>query len=333
MARIDATGAAGGVLAMSIVGGSFAVSGLLVDAPLAPAQAGRYLVGAALLLLWARCRRIPVRRPTRREAGRLVLLAAVGLVGFNICVLLALEHAEPAALGVVVGTSPLLLAVLPPVLAGRRPQPLLVIAAIVVLAGVALVQGSGATDLAGLLFSAGALAGEVGFTLLAVPLLPTLGAVAVSAYSCLLAAVQFALVAPLLAAVTGTPVVRLPTAAELAALVFLAVAVTAVAFVVWYTAVGRLGSERAGLLIGVMPVAALIAGLPLGIGATPAAAAGVVLVGVGVACGLTGGRVGQPQRDGAALLADLGDVNAKTCRDALPQPRSAGWGVSGPCTP
>ena len=71
---------------------------------------------------------------------------------------------------------------------------------------------------------------------------------------------------------------------------FLAVAVTAVAFVLWYGAVVRLGSDRAGLLIGIMPVSALLTGLALGIGVTPLAAAGAALVGIGVAGGLTGQR-------------------------------------------
>ena len=293
---MDRIGVAAGAFAMTVVGGSFAVSDALVGAPLAEAQVPRYLLGAALLLLWARWRGMPVRRPTRRELLRLCALAATGLTGFNVCVVLALGHAEPAALGVVVGAAPLLMVLL----SRGRPQRRLVLAAIVVLAGVALVEGGGATDPVGLLLCAGALAGEVAFTLLAVPLLPTLGPVAVSAHSCLISAAQFTLLAPLLAAATGTPVLARPTGGQAAAAAFLAVAVTAVAFVCWYGAVVRLGSAAAGLLIGIMPVAALLTGLVLGIGASPQAAAGAALVGAGVASGLTGGRQPKRQRDGAA---------------------------------
>jgi drug/metabolite transporter (DMT)-like permease len=45
---------------------------------------------------------------------------------------------------------------------------------------------------------------------------------------------------------------------------YLALAVTAVAFVLWYTGVSRLGPGRAGLLTGVAPVAAAITGVLLG---------------------------------------------------------------------
>lgn len=283
---MDRTGIAAGAFAMTVVGGSFAVSDALVGAPLAQAQVPRYLLGAALLLLWARRRAVPVPRPTRRELLRLSALAATGLTGFNICVVLALDHAEPAALGVVVGAAPLVI-----VLLGRgRPERRLLVAALVVVAGVALVEGGGATDPAGILLCTGALAGEVAFTLLAVPLLPRLGPLAVSVHSCLLSAAQFTLLAPVLAAATGTPLVQRPTAPQLGAVAFLAVAVTAVAFVCWYGAVVRLGSARAGLLIGIMPVAALLAGLALGTGASAPAGAGAALVGAGVVGGLRPGR-------------------------------------------
>jgi drug/metabolite transporter (DMT)-like permease len=48
------------------------------------------------------------------------------------------------------------------------------------------------------------------------------------------------------------------------AVLYLAVAVTAAAFVMWYPSVGRLGASRAGLLTGVAPVAAAATGVRLG---------------------------------------------------------------------
>ena len=61
---------------------------------------------------------------------------------------------------------------------------------------------------------------------------------------------------------------------------------TAVAFVLWYTCVGRLGAARAGLLTGVAPVAAAAAGVALG-GPMPRP---LVWLGIGVvAAGLSAG--------------------------------------------
>jgi drug/metabolite transporter (DMT)-like permease len=68
---------------------------------------------------------------------------------------------------------------------------------------------------------------------------------------------------------------------------YLAVAVTAVAFVLWYTSVERLGAGRAGLLTGIAPIAAAITGIALG-GPSPRPLvwAGVATVAAGLALGL-----------------------------------------------
>ena len=71
------------------------------------------------------------------------------------------------------------------------------------------------------------------------------------------------------------------------AVVYLAVAVTAAAFVMWYSSVGRLGASRAGLLTGVAPVAAAAAGVVLGGPAPrPLVWACLAIVAAGLALGL-----------------------------------------------
>ena len=73
---------------------------------------------------------------------------------------------------------------------------------------------------------------------------------------------------------------------------YLAVAVTAAAFVMWYSSVTRLGASRAGLLTGIAPVAAAGAGVILGGPAPrPLVWVGIVVVAVGLALGL---RASQP---------------------------------------
>jgi drug/metabolite transporter (DMT)-like permease len=64
-----------------------------------------------------------------------------------------------------------------------------------------------------------------------------------------------------------------------------------VAFVLWYSSVRRLGASRAGLLTGVAPVAAAATGVLLGGPAPrPLVWAGIAVVAVGLALGLTGGK-------------------------------------------
>ena len=57
----------------------------------------------------------------------------------------------------------------------------------------------------------------------------------------------------------GPPILRTPTATQLAALSYLAVAVTAVVFLAWYAAMQRLGVDRTGLFNGLIPIASLAA--------------------------------------------------------------------------
>ena len=71
-------------------------------------------------------------------------------------------------------------------------------------------------------------------------------------------------------------------------------AVTAIAFVCWYSCVRHLGAGRAGLLIGVVPLTAAAVGCWLG-GQAPSLFVwvGTIVVGVGLVLGLAHGRTGQ----------------------------------------
>ena len=76
-----------GVFAMTLVGGSVAVSVVLGDAPLFTAQAIRYAIATALLALIARIARVRIGRPRGTEWLWLSGIAATGLVLFNVAVI------------------------------------------------------------------------------------------------------------------------------------------------------------------------------------------------------------------------------------------------------
>jgi drug/metabolite transporter (DMT)-like permease len=299
---------AAGMLGMVCVGGSVAVSGVLADAPLFTAQAVRYAIAAVLLLAAARSSRRHLRVPRGREWLWLCGVAATGLVLFNVGLVRGAAHAEPAALGVAVACVPVVLALVGPLLEGGKPAATAVAAAVVVTAGAALVQGGGRTDLAGLGWAFLVLVCEVGFTLLAVPVLARHGAWGVSVHACWIAAVELAVLG---AIVEGPAAVMTLRAPHLLAMAYLAVVVTAVAFVLWYSAVGRIGSAEAGLLTGVAPVAAAAVGVLLGAAVPgPVVWTGTGLVIVGLLIG-----VGRPIRR-------LGPAR-RPCPAAAPRLRSA----------
>ncbi len=237
----------GGGIASCSVGASFGVSEALIGYPYAAGQCIRYLAGAIILTVLLKGR---LGRPTPRELGLLALVAAVGMVGFNLAVLATVERLGATNAGVVIGASPVVLALLVPLLARRRPSGPFVVAALVVAAGAAIVNGADdRLTLIGMALAIGALLGEVGFTLLAAPVLPRLGPMRVAAWAAWLATAQ------LLVLSAGD--IPLPTPHEAAAIAYLAVITTALAFVLWFGAVEQLGADRAGLLVGLMPIAAV----------------------------------------------------------------------------
>jgi drug/metabolite transporter (DMT)-like permease len=277
---------AGGAAALgaALAGASVAVNGALVGYPALTGQALRYGLAAVALVAWARVRALPLPRPSRQDLVQLTLLAVTGLAGFNVFVLAALDHAEPAAIGVVVGGVPIVLAIAGPLSRGARPSSLTVTAGVAVALGAGVVQGGGHVSAAGIVLALGALACEVGFTLCAVPVIPRLGPLAVSIGACAIAAVLLAGGAPL---VHGADALMAPTASEATAIVVLAVAITAVAFVAWYWAIPILGTDRTGLFAGLTPVGTLAtAAVVNGAVPGPVEVVGTLVVAAGVTLGL-----------------------------------------------
>ncbi|MCC9154544.1 DMT family transporter [Streptomyces parvulus] len=284
---MDTTTARGSLLAALacvLVGGSFTANSLLGDYPYAGGQFLRYTLAFLLLLPLAGSGATARLRALGPGPWlRLALLAAVGMVGFNLAVLAAERSAEPAVPGVFVGCAPVLVAVLVPLLDRRRPKRVVLYGASLVAAGAFTVQGWGRTDGAGVAFSVCALLGEVGFAVLAVPVLRPLGPRLLSTTVCGIAALQSA-VAGVLA--DGAGWLRAPDAVEAGALLWQAAVVTVVGFVCWYMGMQRIGAERATLFSGLIPVAAACTAPLAGTGSYGAAqAVGSALVCAGVALG------------------------------------------------
>jgi drug/metabolite transporter (DMT)-like permease len=196
------------------------------------------------------------------------------MAGFNLAVLGAVEHMGATNTGVIIGASPVILA-----LTAKARDPRILMAAGAVVAGAAIVNGADSRISAlGLAIAIAALGCEVGFTLLAAPLLPRLGPMRVAAWSAILATAELG--------VLSRGDVPAPTNTEAAAIAYLAVFTTALAFVLWFGAVQTLGAAKAGLLVGFMPIAAVTVDAALN-GRTPSTAdiAGTALVAAGIAFG------------------------------------------------
>lgn len=243
--------------AMLLLGASVSVTPALLDYPILMGQMWRYLLGGLALLLVARVMRARLVKPTVREFGWLLLVAAVGMAAFNVLLLLAVGESNPSVTASIIGCAPVVLALLAPILTRRRVERRVIAGAVIVSLGVALAQQGGSTTVTGLWLSAAVMLCEVGFTLLATPVLGRLGAVSVATWASLLSA-------PLLltaAVITGTADFVVPTFQEGSALLWMALVMTALAFSLWYSGVGVIGPARASLFTGFLPLGAVLATL------------------------------------------------------------------------
>ncbi|HEX8804386.1 MAG TPA: DMT family transporter [Acidimicrobiales bacterium] len=283
--QADHRAMASAALGIGAVGAGVAVSDHLTRYPVLTAQAVRYAAGAALLAALARAtRREPERRLDATGRALLVGLALSGMVVFNVAVVRAVDTGEPAVVATIVGLAPIGLALVVPAVERRRPRPAIVAGACLAAAGAAVVEGFGRADGASLAWSTVALGGEVAFTALAAPLLRTLTPLGLAVRACAVAAVLLAATSLL---VDGRTAVPRPGPGVVAAVAYLAVASTALAFVLWYTCVSRVGTARAGLLTGIAPISAAATGVALG-GPPPSLLVwlGVAVVAAGLGLGL-----------------------------------------------
>src|SRR6185437_8739625 len=196
---------------------SVAVSSVLAGAPVYTAEAVRYGAACLLLVALARLTGRRIMWPRKTEWLWLSGIAVTGLVVFNLALVEGSRHAEPAVLGVA--------------------------AALVVTAGAGLVQGLGRTDAIGVAWAVAVFGCEAAFTLLAIPVLGRHGPWGVSVHATWLATVMFAVLG---AINEGPRAAAQLTRADWLAVGYLAVAVTAAAFALWYSSVRRLGASRAG---------------------------------------------------------------------------------------
>jgi drug/metabolite transporter (DMT)-like permease len=314
--------------AMAILGGSVPVTRALLAFPNAEGQTLRYAIAATVLLPLAvhtRWRRPPIRGT---DWIRVAVIAACGLVVFNYCLLASLRHGDPAVIATVLGCAPIALGVLSPLLRGQPPTARILAAASLVVAGTALLNGPGHLDRLGLLYATTALAGDLAFSLLAAPMLTRLGPVTIAMATCALAVPMFATIA---AATGEASRWRLPNPAETEVIIFLGVILTGLAYLAWFRGLRHVGTEAAGITIGVVPVAALVVtSLQAGAGPRPShcAAIGIVVAGLTLARTVAPATPGKRTRlrTRLALIASglgLAALTAACTRPSTPDPALA----------
>jgi drug/metabolite transporter (DMT)-like permease len=280
--------------AMAILGCCVPITRAVLTYPNAAGQCIRYSIAAAVLIpLAARIRR---RRPPIRGTDwtRIAVIAACGLVAFNLLLLTALRHGDPAVIATVLGCAPIALGVLSPLLRREPPTLRISAAAALVVAGTMLLNGLGHVDPIGIGCATGALAADLVFSLLAAPMLQRLGPTVIAAATCAMAVPMFAAAAVFTGELKRW---RPPTVTETAVFCLLGLILTACAFLAWFHGLRRVGAATAGITIGIVPVAALAAAsLQSALLPTPRQAAAVGIVAAGLLLATSRPRNPLPRR-------------------------------------
>ena len=284
-----------------VVGAGVTAAAYLVTFPVFLGQGIRYAIGAVILYFLARTEREANQRLNWHERGYLALVTAMGLVAFSVCSVEALRSASAPAVAIVIGAVPVALALAGPYMQHRRPTAAPLIGAVIVVAGTAVVEGTGRATAVGIVWAVGALVGDAGFSLFSVPLLRKIGPYTLSFRTTSIAAAAL-LVLHLI--MPGPKVPAYFTASEGLALAFQGLFVTVGAFVTWYIALGSISVEKVGLFPGLIPLGALVSAAALGarIGNPLADVVGTALLLAGIYYGSVRRRA-RSTTDSAAVTA------------------------------
>jgi drug/metabolite transporter (DMT)-like permease len=270
-------------VAMLLVG-STVVASKIAAASLPPftATALRFALALPCFLVLLTIRRERLPRPGPRDGVLLVVQGLAGTAGYTALLMAGLRATSAANAGVILGTLPVVAAVVAVVVLGERPRPALLATVALATVGLVVLQPAGSADgaLAGNALVFAAVACEALFILLNKRLRMDIAPLALST---LMSAIGLAASLPFALAEGAWTAAVAPSA--LAAVAWYALLPTVAGFLLWYAGTARVGGTEAALFTALAPVAALVLAAALlhePVGARQAIGIVLVLVAVGV---------------------------------------------------
>jgi drug/metabolite transporter (DMT)-like permease len=246
-------------------GGSYAAIKVAL-ASLTPAEIAviRYFAAAvagAIFLLVTR-----PRVPGRSEFVRLAIVGMLYVVGFAVLLNLGQQTVSAGTAGFVVGTTPVLLAMMAVLVLGEPFGRFSWLGALISFAGIGLIALGGEGRLSfefGVILVFGAAIAAASASIIQKPMLADFPAVALTAWILLLGVV------PLLPVLPSALAALSASRAEVVwAIIFLALGSTIVGYVSWSIALKRMPAGRAGTFLNCVPLAATVIGY-LALGEVP----------------------------------------------------------------
>lgn len=260
-------------------GANFNLSKLVV-AEMHPllAGAGRFVLAAlvmGLMVAWQR-RSVPLIRHFRAYT----LLGLVGVGGFNVLFFLGMQMTSAVNGALIMAISPLVTALLAALFLGERLSRIQLLALPVALAGVAVVILGGGARLAlspGDALMLGANFCWSLYNVLGKRLMPAENGLVNTAGIMTMGAVVMSGAALVVALVVGMPA-HIPSLPSAAALVFMAVAGSALAYLFWNRGLAQLGAARTAVFLNLVPVSTMVIAAATGSPPSALQLAGAVLV-------------------------------------------------------
>lgn len=260
-------------------GANFNLSKLVV-AEMHPllAGAGRFVLAAlvmGLMVAWQR-RSVPLIRHFRAYT----LLGLVGVGGFNVLFFLGMQMTSAVNGALIMAISPLVTALLAALFLRERLSRIQLLALPVALAGVAVVILGGGARLAlspGDALMLGANFCWSLYNVLGKRLMPAENGLVNTAGIMTMGAVVMSGAALVVALVVGMPA-HIPSLPSAAALVFMAVAGSALAYLFWNRGLAQLGAARTAVFLNLVPVSTMVIAAATGSPPSALQLAGAVLV-------------------------------------------------------
>lgn len=251
-----------------IAGGGFGGGGASGGMGPFTATALRFALAFPVFLLLMRWQGVRLPRPAPRDLAVLVVQAGAGSVGYTTLLISGLALTSAADAGVVIGTLPVVTAMIAVMVLGERPGRRLLVAIGLAAAGMMAVAAGGgaggdggASSLAGALLVLGAVVCEGLFILLnkklRIPIAPL-------ALSTVMTGLGF-IAAGLPALILERPWAAVPETAALLGVAWYALVPTVIGFVLWYAGAARVSGAEAAPFTALAPVSAVaLAALVLG---------------------------------------------------------------------
>jgi drug/metabolite transporter (DMT)-like permease len=247
--------------------------------PLA-AMLWRFALGAIVLVPWVAARESWPPGAVRRNAVPLLAMGVVGAIGFNLGMFYGLRATSAVNCSLIMGLAPSLTLAGATLLTGRPPGVRQLLGLLLGLVGVATVVSGGSwrvlraleVSRGDLLMLGGTLCWAI-YSLIPQRFVRDLSAMAITANSLTIAAVTM-----LVLGVTATPEVLQWPGPALAAVLFMGLVATALAYLWWIEGVAKIGAVRTAVFSNLTPVFTALIAVALGQSLLWAQCAGAILV-------------------------------------------------------